>query len=67
MKKLFLFFAAGLFTLSIYSCRETEEETDDQIELGDDADNFETREETEMEMEEEAEEAAGDVDDTIQL
>lgn len=61
-EKVISFFYEALFTLSIYSCRETEEDTNDSIALGDDADNFETREE--MEMEEEAEEAAGVFGDT---
>lgn len=67
MKKVFFIFAVGLFTVSIQSCLETERETDDSFEqIGDFADSYETREETEMEMEEEGEEAAGDIENTIQ-
>ncbi len=55
MKKLSLLLLASVFTLSIYSCRETtEERTEDSLE------------EVEMEVEETTEEAAYEVEEEVE-
>lgn len=65
MKKLSLLLLAAVFSLSIYSCRETtEEKTEDAVEeIGDDMEN--TAEEAGEEMEEAAENVEAEMDEEM--
>ena len=65
MKKLSLLLLAAVFSLSIYSCRETtEEKTEDAVEeIGDDMEN--TAEEAGDEIEQAAENAEAEIDEEM--
>lgn len=63
MKKISLVLLAAVFSLSIYSCRETTENTETNIEEVE-ADMEETGEEVETELEQAGEEIEGEFEET---